>query len=181
MTDIERHLIDTTEYFKDIGLTTFLIGSTLLQIVRVGEYKNRHQFDREINVGCRKEQLTNEMIKRIEKDFKRVQLNDGYIIFGNQEKSFWEGGYFCLLGKFTKKEDMRVEYMGNNRGLYWDAKHLDRLQQIDYKGYKFYVPNYRIKWLETYFGKDWMEEDLSWNWSKARNCTDKELQDKLNK
>jgi len=169
MTKIEQHLIDTTEYLKSIGLTTFLIGSTLLQIVRTGEYKNRHQFDREINVGCRYEQFTEDMEKKIRKDFNKVQPKGNYILFGNQEDDFWEKGYFSLLAKFKKHKNERVEYMGVGHYLRWDAKHLKKLQQINYKGYKFYVPNYRIEWLERYYGKTWRQEDLSWNWEKADN------------
>lgn len=152
-------------------MTTFLIGSTLLQIVRNGEFKERHQFDREINVGCKEEDFTPAMRERITKDFKRTEWHDGFCLFGNQDDTFWqgEGSYFSLLGKFKIYKNDRVENMGIGNYLVWPKKHLKTLKQINYKGYTFNVPNYRFKWLEHYYGKHWEEEDLSWNWSNAAN------------
>lgn len=170
MTKIEKHLIETTEYLKSIGLTTFLIGSTLLQIVRTGEFKLRHQFDKEINVGCRDEDFTGEMLEKMKKDYALVKSYGSYILFGNHPDSFWGADFFSLLGKFVKEGNERVEYMGAGKALVWPAKHLNILKQIDYKGYKFNVPNYRFKWLEHYFGEHWREEDLKWAWPTAPNC-----------
>ena len=68
MTKIEQYLIDTTKYLETMGLRTFLIGSTLLQIVRSGEFKIRCVFDKELNLGCLDEELTDEMIEKIRGD-----------------------------------------------------------------------------------------------------------------
>jgi len=74
LTEIEQCYVDTTEYLKSIGLNTFLYGSPLLQIIRSGELKNRHRFDKELNIGCLDEDLTEKMIKRIRKDYDNPLL-----------------------------------------------------------------------------------------------------------
>lgn len=164
---ILKHLIDTTKYLKDMGLETFLTGSTLLQIVRDNDLKERHKFDREINIGCLFEDYTPQVEKRIRLDFGMVMDQKGWVMFGNQQGTFWEGGCYTMMGKFKKVEDKRIEYMGDGNELIFPSYFLDGVKQITFKKHKFNVPNYHERWLGRYFGKGWRKEDLNWHWTKS--------------
>lgn len=181
MTEIEQYLINTTEYLKNMGLRTFLIGSTLLQIVKSGEFKIRHIWDKELNLGCLDEELTDEMIEKIKKD--KAYSNMGgdnnrkrtIIYFGdtniNQQNPLENPIGFTLLVPFFLKDDKRIEYTGNNNYCAsWPKHHLEKFETIDYKGHTLNVPKDYKGWLEHYFGTDWREENLSWQWiSGAKN------------
>jgi len=181
MTKAEQHLIDTTEYLKDIGLETFLIGSTLLQFIRSGEIKERHRFDRELNIGCLDEDLTDKMIKRIKKDHAWCKMNEDedwnfrkrtILYFGNNDpKKLWGAkGFFTLLVPFFLKGSSRVEYVGADICMAWPKRHCKKFGTIDYRGYTLNTPNDPKGWLEHYFGPDWREENLNWYWqTDAKN------------
>ena len=178
LNEIEQYLFETIEYLEGIGLRTFLIGSMLLQIVRSGEFKIRHIFDKEINLGCLDEELTDGMIEKIKKDkpYYTMREDDNrkrtIIYFGDTNVNPhhpWLGSIgFTLLVPFFLKDDIRIEYMGvNNHCVSWSKHHLEKFETIDYKGYSLNVPSDYEGWLEHYFGSDWREENLSWRWENG--------------
>lgn len=78
---------------------------------------------------------------------------------------------FTLLVPFFLKDDKRIEYTGNNNYcVSWPKHHLEKFETIDYKGHTLNVPNDYKGWLKHYFGPDWKEENLEWQWvSGAKN------------
>jgi len=178
MTKIEQYLVDTTEYLKDMGLRTFLIGSTLLQIARSGEFKIRCIFDKELNLGCLDEELTDEMMKKIKKDkaYSKMEGDNNrkrtIILFGDTyvfPQSPWDAPIgFTLLVPFFLKDDRRIEYTGDNDYCAsWPKYHLEKFEIINYKGYALNVPSNLEDWLEHYFGLSWREENLNWRWQNG--------------
>ena len=175
LSEIEQYLFDTIKYIEDMGLRTFLIGSTLLQIVRSGEFKIRHKFDKEINLGCLDEELTDEMIEKIRKDKPYCAMREDdnrkrtMLYFGDtavKPHCLWVGPVgFTLIVPFFLKDNKRIEYTGdNNYCTFWPKHHLEKFGVIDYKGYSLNVPNDYKNWLKHYFGPDWKEENLNWHW-----------------
>jgi hypothetical protein len=170
LNQVEQHLVDTVGYLKGIGLETFLTGSTLLQIIRSGKYEIRHELDREVNLGCKAEDLTDEILDKIGEDFSFYLNKGGYIIFGQQGKDCWAGNdCFAFLGFHEKVADERIETLDGGKRLVWESSHIDKLRKVKYKGYEFNVPSRTKRWLHTYFGDGWEKEDLTWNWSRANN------------
>lgn len=165
---LEKYLINTVEYLDGMGLDTFLSGSTLLQIIRDGNYRERHPLDREVNLGCRSEDFKKDMLDRIAADNSFFRKTDGYVIFGPQENNCWDGGYFTFLGFHTKDGNDRVEKMDTGY-LFWPSKHVGVYDVIKYKDHDLNIPSEVESWLETYFGEDWGIENLKWNWSDANN------------
>jgi len=180
LNEIEQYLFETIEYLESIGLRTFLIGSTLLQVVRSGEFRIRQIFDKEINLGCLDEELTDEMIEKIkDKPYYAMREDDNrkrtVIYFGDTSVDPHHPLLgpigFTLLVPFFLKDDKRIEYTGdNNCCVSWPKHHLEKFEIIDYKGYFLNVPNNYKGWLKHYFGPDWEEENLNWQWqSGAKN------------
>ena len=181
LNEIEQYLFDTIEYLEGIGLKTFLIGSTLLQVIRSSEFKIRQIFDKELNLGCLDEELTDEMIEKIKKDkpYYAMREDDNrdrtVIYFGDTNvnpQSPWLGPIgFTLLVPFVLKDDKRIEYTGNNNYcVSWPKYHLEKFEIIDYKDYTLNIPSNPEDWLKHYFGKDWRKENLNWQWqSEAKN------------
>ena len=175
LSEIEQYLFDTIKYLEDMGLRTFLIGSTLLQLVRSSELKVRHIYDKELNLGCLDEELTDGMMEKISRD--KVYSDMGgdnnrkrtIICFGDTDvnpQSPWEDPTgFTLLVPFFLKDDRRVEYTGNsNYCVSWPKYHLEKFETIDYKGHTLNVPSDYKSWLSHYFGLDWGIENLNWRW-----------------
>lgn len=179
MTPLENYLIDTVGFLEEIGLKPFLHSSTLLQIIRDGEFKLRHNFDKEINVGCLYEDLTSEVIEKIKakNDHVKVVGDDvrdiALIFFGSGWKpgftTAWQMDCFTLLMPFFKLGSKRVLYMGQNNLLVWPSYHLDKMETVNYKGHMLRVPGDTKEWLRHYFGGDWQKENLAWHWTTAGN------------
>ena len=180
MTGLEQYLIDSYTFLEKLGLKPFLIGSTLLQLARSGEFKYRHVLDKEINIGCLDEDLTQEIVDRIHvasKYFNCVSdhLRKNTLIFFAQNPtrnytSEWEiEPGFTLLVPFFKSGTKRVEYMGEGHCLVWPAYHLDKYDKIKFQGHTLRTPHDYQKWLSHYFGDDWKEENLDWHWTQAKN------------
>ena len=183
MTNLQQHLIDTVKYLDGLGLKTFLIGSTLLQLVRTGEFNERHIADRELNIGCLAEDLTQEILDKIKADnpYFNVIGDDSrkavLVFFSSPTNDNWTDHWqmepgFTLLVPFFKeemKEELRVEYLGDGHHLAWPAYQLESFKTVRYKGVDFRGPCLPHNWLNLYFGKDWKKENLKWSWGMARN------------
>lgn len=69
----------------------------------------------------------------------------------------------------------RVEIMGSDICMKWDREHLDdknKWETVELLGKKVKTPYMKEKWLETYFGKDYMTENKRWHYSGRANNRD---------
>jgi len=148
--------------------------------------------DKEINIGCLDEDLTQKIVDKIHTDNNYfLVIEDGLrkntlIFFSPSTHDGYENQWdivpgVTLLVPFFKSGDKRVEYMGEGHSLIWPAYHLDKLSTVKYKGHKLNVPYDYKGWLKHYFGDDWGEENLDWHWSQANNLCQWKGGDKFEK
>lgn len=170
------------DYFSNKSINVFLHGSTLLGAVRKNELygPGRMTFDKEINIGIRSDNLSQQLLFDMQRDFPYFQsdgqkLPHSLTYFGPEpiikyhsvNKDMWamEPG-MCLLATFWKGKTKWIEYMGGDLCLTWPREQLDTYQGIYLHHRNVTVPNDRHKWLEHYFGDDYMEENKNWHWIK---------------
>jgi len=175
---IQQYLFDSYDYLEKLGVKPFLIGSTLLQLIRSGDFIERHQMDREINFGCLAENLTPERLEKIRKDNGYYETITGFALGGilfdklsrdpNSQEP-WGRKAFTLLVLFYPTEYKRFEDLGSGRCLSWNKEHLEKFDHIIWKGKRLRVPSNPKDWLSHYFGKDWRKEKLDWHWAKDAN------------
>jgi hypothetical protein len=199
MTKLEETLLLFDDFFKRISLDYFIHGSTLLGIVRnrvildraFGDEVCGHLIpstistDKEHNFGCLAEDLTEEKIDIMKKEFPFFESEDhhfqnslnwfGHKLWDSNETSLgkWSlDGGFGMIAKFHKTKTMRIEDMGNDRFKWWPKKLLDKKKwgEVSILGRTFKTPSNPAIWFNQYYGKDWMTEKIYWSWmSDAKN------------
>ena len=193
---VQEYLKETVIYLNSIGLDVFLHSSTLLQIIRDNDFKERHENDREINLGCLAEDLTDEILSRIINDNKYVTIrnsmykNNHLIFFSPYWKEKWRRCWdikpgFTLLAPFYKSGNIRYEYMGDFRCKVWNASHIDKKEDwenVIFNGTQYKMMKDHVGWFDNYFGPSWRVERLTWhwashglnlqNWSSIHDCKD---------
>lgn len=179
-------LFKTDDFFKSIGLDYFVTGSTLLRVVRDNGVKIEKETDREINLSCLYNDLTEERIKKIKEMFPYFLNIDGKIkphtamwfsdkeFYDDKNNVKWKGDNFILLSTYLKGKDNNM-YMdvGYEHGLYQPKELIGDKSKWGYVyilGRKFNTPADSIKYFENYYGKDWLIPNKDWSWlANAKN------------
>lgn len=166
--DFEKYFIDTHRYLNEIGLDHWLIGSSLLGPLREGHLIDG---DREANFGVMADDLVKFKPKFFEKYRVVIAKNltrvSGIYLLDKRCKTddLWEQPYpFTWLAPHYLTCGKVVQCVGRSHILFWDEGELLPMDHMQYGGEVFTVPRQSHKWLETYYGPDYMTRDPNWHW-----------------
>lgn len=167
------------DFFSDRKVPVFLHGSTLLGAVRKGILLERIPFDRELNIGIRASDLSEQLLWSMRETFPYF-LPTGDIrpncvtYFGPENinlylpygKSHWDmKPAFAMMATFWEGKTKWIEYMGSDICLTWPKYQLFSFSGMNLAGREVNIPHNRHEWLSHYFGNDYMTEKLNWHYS----------------
>lgn len=183
MTPFEAMFVRVIEFYEKRNIPVFLHGSTLLRVIRNdGAIDPREDVltDKEINLGIRAENFTDNLYKDIKEEYPYFNAINGRLpnnlIFYGERNSISEDQWalepgFVLLARYWSGKEKRIEYMGDNHCLQFPRKFFDKLDKVEVLGKKVFVPKDPEEYLTYYFGEDWREENKGWHWSEAKAYT----------
>lgn len=173
LTKFEKYLLETHEFFDEIGLVHWLIGSSLLGCYRE---KRAIEGDMEVNFGVRVEDLMRHL-NTLKDHYKIIYtpscftMSGIYLVDKDYVGNIWDHPVgFTWIPPYFRSLDKMYQAPSGHSLFWWDSSDIFPLQHKEFLGKDFLVPHNPKKYMDEYFGKDWMEPDSSWHWSKdAKN------------
>lgn len=177
MTVLEQYFIDTVDMLDEIGVDYFIHGSTLLGKVRNNTLLDRPDVkgDKELNFGILADDFTPRVYLEIKKRSQyflpcEEYLPNSLVYFSTYppEEDMWKIPAFSLMSLFWKGKTKWIEYMNGDCCMMWDRSHLDdktKWETVEILGKTVKTPYLKEKWLQDYFGPDYMTERKSWHFT----------------
>jgi len=164
----EQYFVETHKYLNEIGLSHWLLGSSLLGPLRDGHFI---EGDREINFGVMADDLALAKPKFYEKYrvvlAQNISRVSGVYLLDKKAKSDLLGdhpGPFTWLSPHYLSGDKIVQCVGRSHILFWNIDELEPQANLHYLDENFNTPHLSEKWLETYYGEGWKVRDPNWKW-----------------
>lgn len=177
MTDPKTVLIFFDDYFNKIGLDYMIHGSSLLHIIREGELN----LDAEVDLVCHGDDITDEIMAEFNKSYfvKMYPCKEKYgEMYFSPIKDLTTGAFVALTPLWNKKGHVYLSVI-DNMVVEWPNKELydkSNWSTIKYLDREFNVPGDPKKYLEMWYGNDWMTPlSCTWNDNKSKK-TWEELQ-----
>jgi hypothetical protein len=169
----EQYFVEIHHYLNKIGLSHWLIGSSLL-----GPLRDSHfiEGDREINFGVMADDL-GKFISEMSRKYRVVlspnlSRTSGVYLLNKDSISDELGDHpdpFTWLAPHYISGDKVIQCVNKSHLLYWEKNYLLPLINYKYLDDVFCVPHHPERWLESYYGKGWVKRDPNWSWLNNAN------------
>lgn len=163
---LDRTLGEFGGYLDKIKVPFVLVCGTLLGLVREKQLIAK---DKDIDVAIWEEDLTEEALKGIKESEHFGHDTGGE--YGRGQMNFEKDGIHFDIFVIHKKGDKAFFNPGGDKCLVWDYNVLDKSKwkSFEYLGRKWNVPAKPLKFLDSYYGKNWRIPDDNWGWHGASN------------
>ncbi|MDD5219999.1 MAG: LicD family protein [Candidatus Bipolaricaulis sp.] len=154
---LDNTLLQGKAILEDVGLPYFLVGGTLLGIVREGGLLAH---DKDVDVACLEEDLNEKTRKKMMKfkQFGGVSDSRGHYAFAFDEVPF---DVFVM----KKIGNRRCFNQSGVLGLWWPEEMIERpWSEVEYRGIKWNAPKDIDGFLTHMYG-DWHVEDKNFQWN----------------
>lgn len=157
---LDNTLLKGAAILEDAGLPYFLVGGTLLGIVREGGLLAH---DRDVDVAVLEEDITPKIKLKL-KSYKQFAAESECISETGQLVFVFDEVHFDIF-PMTKKGERRYFNQSGIHGLWWPAELVEKpWSEIEYRGIKWNAPSSPEEFLTHMYG-DWRMEDKSFRWN----------------